>query len=76
MGQTRDETVLEEHQYVDADGIPLTMRAVVTRQNESYEAHIENGVVWGDLVTYHATLEAAAKKSARLFPRTAQCGLT
>jgi hypothetical protein len=62
-----DETVLEEHQYVDEDGVPLTMRAVVTRQNESCEAHIENAVVWGDLVTYHPTFEAAASKALEYF---------
>ena len=63
-----DKTVLKEHQYVDEDGVPCSMRAVVTRQNEqSYEAHIENAVVWGDLVTYHSTFEAAANKALGYF---------
>jgi hypothetical protein len=43
------------------------MRAVVIRQNESYEAHIEDALVWGDLVTYHPTFEAAANKGSKYF---------
>jgi hypothetical protein len=62
-----DQTILKEHQYVDEDGIPHTMRAVIIQQNETYEARIEDAVVWGDLVTYHPTFEAAASRALEYF---------